>query len=204
MKTTTLFALCVVLAASSWAYANKDQKKDQDKHPVYSHEMKTLKGEKVDLSKYKGKVLLIVNTASECGYTKHYAPLQKLHEKYAKDGLAVVGFPCNQFGQQEPGSDEQIYEFCKENYGVEFDMFSKVDVNGKKAAPLFGYLTSKKTGLKDNGPVKWNFEKFLVARDGKVVARYRSKISPDDKLVIKAIEAELAGKKEKKKNKKRD
>jgi glutathione peroxidase len=148
----------------------------------------------VDLSQYKGKVLLVVNTASECGYTPQYAGLQALHDKYGKQGLAVLGFPCNQFGGQEPGTAAEIAKFCKANYGVTFGMFEKIDVNGKNQAPLYKYLTSQEASSKDPGPVKWNFEKFLIGRDGKVVARYRSKVEPDSGELTGAIQAELAKK----------
>ncbi|HLQ43837.1 MAG TPA: glutathione peroxidase [Planctomycetaceae bacterium] len=154
--------------------------------------MKSLTGKKVDLAKYNGKVLLIVNVASQCGYTKQYKPLEALHEKYNGKGLAVIGFPCNQFGDQEPGSDEDVAEFCQKNFGVKFDMFSKIDVNGVNAADLYKQLTSKETFAKDAGEVKWNFEKFLVSREGKVVARFRSDVEPNSDDVIKAIEKELA------------
>lgn len=162
-----------------------------DSHPVYGQTMMTLSGQPVDLSKYKGKVLLIVNTASECGATPQYEPLQELHEKYADDGLAVLGFPCNQFESQEPGTSDDIAQFCKANYGVSFDMFSKIDVNGSDAAPLYAFLTSDKTGLDDTGKVKWNFEKFLVSKDGKVIGRFRTGVEPDSLEVVQAIEAAL-------------
>lgn len=189
MKMTLAMAAGLVLAVGTLSYADKEKK---DAHPVFSQEMKSLKGKDVDLSKYKGKVLLIVNTASKCGATPQYAPLEELHEKYADKGLAVLGFPCNQFGKQEPGTSEDIIAFCEENYGVKFDMFAKIDVNGEEAAPLYKFLTSDKTGLKDTGAVKWNFEKFLIGRDGQVVARFRTGVEPDDPKVVKAIEAELA------------
>ncbi len=161
-------------------------------HPIYGQTMKSLAGTDVDLSKYEGKVLLIVNTASECGATDQYGPLQDLHAKYKDQGLAVVGFPCNQFGTQEPGTAAEISAFCTENYGVEFDMFSKIDVNGKKAADLYQFLTSDATGLADTGKIKWNFEKFLVSKDGQVLARYRTTISPDAPEVVQEIETALA------------
>ena len=169
---------------------------DKDKHPIYGQTMKSLTGKKVDLSKYKGKVLLIVNTASACGATPQYEPLQALHEKLADKGLVVAGFPCNQFGEQEPGSNDEIAGFCKKNYGVTFDMYSKIDVNGDDAAPLFKYLTSEKSGLKrkDVGRVGWNFEKFLIGRDGKVIARFRTGTEPDSSEVLGAIEKALAAK----------
>lgn len=190
MRMSSLYCLaCAVLFAGVIASA---EDKKGDVSPLLKHEMKSLTGKKVDLAKYKGKVLLVVNVASQCGATPQYKPLEALHEKYHEKGLAVLGFPCNQFGKQEPGSDEEVAEFCQKNYGVKFDMFSKVDVNGDQAADLFKQLTSKETFDKDAGPVKWNFEKFLISKEGKVVARFRTKIQPDSDEVVKAIEAELA------------
>jgi len=197
MKRSLIVATGLVMVLATLSFAEKNKDKDSDKkkeHPVFSQEMKSLTGKKVDLSKYKGKVLIVVNTASKCGATPQYEQLEELHEKYGEKGLAVLGFPCNQFGKQEPGTSEDIIEFCEENYGVKFDMFSKVDVNGEDAAPLYKFLTSQKTGLKDTGDVKWNFEKFLINRDGKVVARFRTPVKPDAPEVIKAVEAELAKK----------
>jgi glutathione peroxidase len=157
--------------------------------------MKTIQGKKVNLAdKYKGKVVMVVNVASKCGYTPQYEQLQALHEKYAKKGLAVVGVPCNQFGGQEPGAEKEIVEFCKSKFGVEFDMMAKVDVNGEKATPLYKYLTSKETAPKFAGPIKWNFEKFVFDREGNVVARFNSKAKPDSKEVVEVIETELAKK----------
>ncbi|MBA3315246.1 MAG: glutathione peroxidase [Planctomycetaceae bacterium] len=188
-----LGGMMVVTAAvlGSAAAADKGEKKES---PVLGQKMETLSGEKADLSKYEGKVLLIVNVASKCGATPQYEPLEGTYEKYKDDGLVVLGFPCNQFGSQEPGTSEEIAEFCKENYGVTFPMFSKIDVNGDKAAPLFKYLTSKEAVGEDAGPVKWNFEKFLIGRDGKVVERFRTPVRPDDPKVVAAIERELAKK----------
>jgi glutathione peroxidase len=160
-----------------------------------NEEMETLEGKKVNLAeKYKGKVVLLVNVASKCGYTKQYAPLEALHEKYADQGLAIVGVPCNQFGKQEPGSAKDIAEFCEKNYGVKFDMLSKVDVNGEDAAPLYKNLTSKESNPEFEGKIGWNFEKFLFNRDGQVVARYKSKVEPDSPELVAAIEKELAKK----------
>ena len=189
-----VLSLCVSsLTLLVGVFAMAEDKKPDEKTPsLLKHEMKSLTGKKVDLSKYNGKVLLITNVASACGATPQYKPLEALHEKYHEKGLAVLGFPCNQFGKQEPGSDEDVAEFCKKNYGVKFDMFSKIDVNGDKAADLFKQLTSKENFEKDAGPVKWNFEKFLVSKEGKVVARFRTGVQPDDAEVVKAIEAELA------------
>ena len=159
---------------------------------VYSLKLPSLDSQPADLSQYQGKVTLVVNVASQCGATPQYKPLEVLHEKYNEKGLAVLGFPCNQFGKQEPGNDEEVADFCQKNYGVKFDMFSKVDVNGEKAADLFKELTSKEAFAKDAGPVKWNFEKFLISKEGKIVGRFRTGVQPDSEEVVKAIEAELA------------
>lgn len=157
--------------------------------------VKSIDGKEIDLAKtYQGKVVLIVNVASQCGATPQYAPLQELYDVYKDEGLVVLGFPCNQFGQQEPGSAEEIKEFCTANYKVSFDMFAKIDVNGDKADPLFKYLTGAESNPQFAGKVMWNFEKFLIGRDGKVVARYKTGISPDAEEVISAIKNELAKK----------
>lgn len=185
-----LFVLsCCVLPLAISSMTNAADK--TDKHPIYGQTMTSLEGKAVDLAKYRGQVMLIVNTASECGATPQYDPLQGLHEKYAGKGLAVVGFPCNQFGAQEPGSSQDIAKFCQSNYGVSFDMFEKIDVNGKEAAPLYAYLTSDTNGLDDTGKVRWNFEKFLIGRDGRVLKRFRTGVQPDSPEVIAAIEAAL-------------
>jgi glutathione peroxidase len=180
--------LSVLTLAMTTMTAAADKSAD---HPIYDQTMTSLDGKPVELEKYRGKVLLIVNTASECGATPQYEPLQGLHEKYADKGLAVLGFPCNQFGTQEPGTSQEITQFCQENYGVKFDMFEKIDVNGKQAAPLYAYLTSEQTGLDDTGEVRWNFEKFLVDKDGRVIKRFRTRVEPDSPEVIAAIEAAL-------------
>lgn len=188
MRPIALITACLFLGLTTMSNAAD---KPAQKHPVYGKTMETLNGESVDLSKYKGKTLLIVNTASQCGATPQYASLQDLHEKYADQGLAVLGFPCNQFGSQEPGSAKEISQFCTANYGVTFDMFAKTDVNGKDAAPLFAYLTSEAAGLEDTGQVRWNFEKFLVSGDGQVLARFRTSVEPDSVAIVKAIEKAL-------------
>jgi glutathione peroxidase len=153
--------------------------------------MTSLAGQEVDLAQYQGKVLLIVNVASECGYTPQYKGLQVLYNKYGPSGLKVLGFPCNQFGRQEPGTSEQIAQFCQRNYGVTFDMFEKIDVNGKNQSDLYKYLTSPDTNPKTAGPIQWNFEKFLIARDGTVVARFGSSVAPESRSLVEAIEREL-------------
>ena len=138
----------------------------------------TLTGEEQQLSAYGGKVVLVVNTASECGFTPQYQGLQELHTRYAGDGFAVLGFPCNQFGGQEPGDAEEIGAFCEKNYGVTFPLFEKVDVNGDDAHPLFRWLREETTGLMGSA-IKWNFTKFLVGRDGTVLKRYGSTTAPE-------------------------
>jgi len=153
--------------------------------------MKSLAGQEVDLSQYQGRVVLIVNVASQCGYTPQYKGLQALYTKYGPSGLMVLGFPCNQFGRQEPGTSAQIAQFCQKNYGVTFDMFEKVDVNGKSQCELYKFLTSPDTDPKYAGPIQWNFEKFLIARDGTVMGRFSSSVGPESKTLVEAIEREL-------------
>lgn len=156
---------------------------------IYDFHAKTLYGKDLDLSTYKGNVLLIVNTASKCGFTPQYEGLQELHSKYGAKGLVVLGFPCNQFGSQEPGSESEIGSFCQKNYGVEFQMFEKIDVNGSDAHPVYKYLTSEAPGLAGTEAIKWNFTKFLVDRHGKVFKRYAPDVKPQD--ISKDIEAQL-------------
>ena len=153
---------------------------------IYDFKVKGLDGKQLDLAAYKGKKLLIVNTASECGYTPQYADLQALYEKY-KDKLVVIGFPANNFGKQEPGSNSDIQSFCKKNYGVTFPMAEKVSVKGDDIHPLFRYLTdeAEKMGVKD--PIKWNFTKFLVDEKGKLVAVYPSKVKPMSEEITKYL-----------------
>jgi glutathione peroxidase len=152
-------------------------------------EMKLLDGSACDLGQYKGKVVLIVNVASRCGYTGQYAGLQKLYEAHKDKGLVVLGFPANEFGAQEPGSDAEIAQFCSSKYGVSFPMFSKIVVKGTGIAPLYKTLTETANPA---GDVKWNFEKFLIGRDGTIKGRYKSGVGPDDAALKTAIEAELA------------
>lgn len=155
-------------------------------------EMETIDGDKVRLDQYHGDVVLMVNVASKCGLTKQYKELQKLHEDYADQGLSIIGFPANNFGKQEPGSDDEIATFCEKNYGVEFDLFSKISVAGDDQAPLYAFLTSKETNPKFAGKIGWNFEKFLVNREGQVIARFAPRTKPNAEEVIKAIKEALA------------
>ena len=154
---------------------------------IYDFTVKNNKGEDVSLSEYKGKVLLIVNVASKCGYTKQYSGLQVLYEKYKDQGLVVLGFPCNQFANQEPGTDAEILSFCQVNFGVTFPLFKKIKVNGKDADPLYVYLKEQAKGVLGNA-IKWNFTKFLIDRDGNVLDRYESKTTPEE---LDSIIAEL-------------
>lgn len=156
---------------------------------VHEFKMKSIDGKEVELSEYKGKVLLIVNVASQCGLTPQYEQLQALHEKYKDKGLVVIGVPCNQFGAQEPGTEAEIKEFCNAKYKVSFPMMSKVDVNGAKEDPLYKYL---KSNSENKDKISWNFEKFVVGKDGKVAARFAPRTKPDADEVITAIDAALS------------
>jgi glutathione peroxidase len=153
---------------------------------LYDIEVKTIDGRTKKMSDYAGKALLIVNVASKCGFTPQYAGLEKLYRKYADQGLAVLGFPCNQFGHQEPGAEAEIAKFCSLEYEVTFPMFAKVDVNGEETDPLFALLKEQAPGLLGTQAVKWNFTKFLVGRDGRVLKRFAPSDTPD------SIEAEVA------------
>jgi glutathione peroxidase len=149
----------------------------------------TIDGKDQDLGSYVGDVVLIVNTASKCGFTPQYEGLQKLHNRYAGQGFTVLGFPCDQFGHQEPGAEDEIAAFCERNYGVSFPMFAKVDVNGKNAHPLYRWLKDEQSGLL-GGRIKWNFTKFLIGRDGRVLDRYAPQTEPSE--LIDDIEEALA------------
>jgi glutathione peroxidase len=146
---------------------------------IYDFSVEDITGKEVTLDKYRGKAMLIVNTASKCGFTPQYKGLEELYEKLHGKGLEILGFPCNQFGGQEPGTDTEIAQFCELNYGVSFPMFAKVDVNGADASPLFKYLKAEAPGMLGSEMVKWNFTKFLVDREGKVVARFAPKDTPE-------------------------
>ena len=201
MKTTAFTFFLAMAAWSSTMAADGVTTRPTDTRPdehastapdlpvVLSFTMKSLAGKDVSLAGYKGKVLLIVNVASRCGATPQYKGLEELHEKYGEKGLAVLGMPCNQFGGQEPGTAEQIQQFCQSKYAVKFDLFEKIHVNGEKAAALYRYLTGPEVPIADKGPVKWNFEKFLISRDGRVLARYRTSVTPEK--IVADIEAAL-------------
>jgi|SRR5580704_10972242 glutathione peroxidase len=159
---------------------------------IYEFSIKTIDGKPTTLADYEGKVLLIVNVASKCGFTRQYEGLEKLHEKYGPKGLAVLGFPANEFGSQEPGSDEEIQTFCTTQYGVKFDMLSKVKVKGPGIDPLFAYLTNLETNPKFGGDIKWNFTKFAVGRTGEIIGRFEPKVEPTSAELENAIQTALA------------
>jgi glutathione peroxidase len=162
---------------------------------IYDAEVTTLTGEQKDLSEYRGKVLLVVNTASKCGFTPQYTGLEKLYEDFREQGLEVLGFPCNQFGKQEPGDEAEIGEFCETRFGVQFPMHAKVDVNGSDTHPLYAQLKHEAPGLLGSEAVKWNFTKFLVDRSGNVVSRFAPKDKPE-KLrgsIEKLLEKDASG-----------
>ena len=158
---------------------------------LHDFSARTIAGQDASLRDYAGKVALVVNVASKCGLTPQYAGLEKLYETYQARGLEVLGFPCNQFAGQEPGSDAEVQEFCTLNYGVKFPLFSKIDVNGAKRHPLYAWLTSAEVGPDAAGDIKWNFGKFVVGRDGQVVARFAPPTAPDDPALVAAIEKAL-------------
>ncbi len=145
---------------------------------IYDFEVETISGKKIILNEYKEKVLLVVNTASKCGLTPQYKELQELYDKYMDKGLEILGFPCNQFNKQEQGSNDEIKEFCKLNYGITFPMFAKIEVNGESAHPLFEYLKEKAPGVLGTKNVKWNFTKFLIDRKGNVIKRFAPTVTP--------------------------
>lgn len=177
-KLCLLFACAVVILGTARTHAAS---------PL-AGEVKRIDGSKVDLADYGGKVVLVVNVASQCGYTGQYAGLQSLYEKYKDKGFVILGFPANDFGAQEPGSDTDIREFCSTKYGVTFPMFSKITVKGSGKAPLYAALTE----LADpKGEVSWNFEKFLIGKDGAIVGRFKSGVAPDDAKLVQAVEAAL-------------
>ena len=189
MRRSTLLLAGAIAAVTSFAVSPASA---EDKPPAaLNFTMKSITGKEVKLADYQGKVLLVVNVASKCGLTPQYEQLEAMNEKYADKGLVVLGFPCNQFLQQEPGTDAEIAEFCAATYKVKFPLFSKIDVNGKDAAPLYKHLTSLDTQPKGKGDISWNFEKFVIGKNGQVVARFAPRTAPDAKEVLDVVEAEL-------------
>lgn len=154
--------------------------KDTQMTNIYDFKVQTIEGKETTLEPYKGKVILIVNVASKCGFTRQYDGLESLYRKYKEEGLVILGFPCNQFGSQEPGTEKEIQNFCRVNFGVTFPMFSKIDVNGAGTHPLYQYLKSEQPGVLSTEVIKWNFTKFLVDRKGNVVKRFGSSTTPKE------------------------
>jgi glutathione peroxidase len=194
-KYITLSALAVLIIAAAavaltWDGSAATDEKMTEKS-VLDFTMKNIDGEDVKLSAYGGKVLLLVNVASKCGYTPQYKGLESIYEKYKEQGLVVMGFPANNFFWQEPGTDEEIKTFCSTKYNVTFPMFAKISVKGGKIHPLYRFLTSKETNPEFSGSISWNFNKFLVDRSGKIVARFGSKDEPESPKVVEAIEQAL-------------
>src|SRR5665213_2540669 len=183
---TLLVELCVALCVTAGIALGASS--------VHEFTMKSLDGKQVPLASFQGKVMLVVNVASQCGYTYQYEGLQALYAKYKDRGLVLTGFPANNFGEQEPGSDAEIGAFCKSKFGVTFPMFSKISVKGSDKAPLYQFLTDPKTNPKTGGEIPWNFTKYLVDRDGKVLARFDAPVEPESPELTSAIEAALKNK----------
>ncbi len=181
---------CLIIVFVSFPSFGSEHNEDREIENIYGFEVKNINGKEVKLDKFKEKVLLIVNTASKCGYTPQYKPLQEIYSKFKESGLVVIGFPANNFGQQEPGTNEEIKNFCSTEYNVKFPMMSKVSVKGDDKAPLFKYLTKAKNP-DFTGDIKWNFEKFLINREGKLIRRFRSKVKPASKEMVNAIKEAL-------------
>jgi glutathione peroxidase len=176
---TLFFGALLIMASSLFAATG-----------IYTFTPNSIEGKPAPLAEYKGKVVLVVNVASQCGYTPQYSALEAVYEKYKDQGLVILGFPANNFGAQEPGTNEEIKTFCTRKYSVTFPMYAKISVKGADQAPLYSYLT-KETGPGVSGNIKWNFTKFLVDRNGKVVQRFEPEITPDSKEVVTAIEKQL-------------
>lgn len=179
MKIVTLTIISVAVFFAAYFLLKSGNGETMSTKSIYEFSAKSIDGKDVKFCDYKGKVLLIVNVASKCGFTPQYEGLEKLYKSYKDKGLVILGFPCNQFGKQEPGTEEEIAQFCQMNYGVTFPMFAKIDVNGENTHPLYVYLKEKAPGILSTQDIKWNFTKFLVDREGNVVARYAPATTPD-------------------------
>lgn len=201
-KLTIGAAVCVAVIGAALLFVKaKDTNGSANSNPtgggketaksVYDFTLKDAKGRDVKLAEFRGRVVLLVNVASKCGYTPQYEGLQKIYERYKDRGFTILGFPANNFGAQEPGTNEEIQEFCRINYGVTFPVFAKISVKGEDKHPLYKYLTARETNPEFAGEIKWNFNKFLVGRDGRVLARFDSGDEPEDAKVTQAIEAAL-------------
>ena len=189
---TVIFGLVFFISISANALQSNDNQKGANMKSIYDFTMKDIDGKDVKLEQLKGKAMLIVNVASKCGFTPQYEGLEKIYSQYKDKGFVILGFPANNFMGQEPGTNEEIKQFCSLNYNVTFPMFSKISVKGKDIAPLYKYLTEKETNPEFSGKISWNFNKFLVDRDGKIVARFGSRAKPESEEVVAAIEKSLA------------
>jgi len=198
-KLSILFAALFIgglVSAFTFGFINDSPSPEMPKvKSVYDFTMKDIDGKEVKLKKYKGNVALIVNVASKCGYTPQYEGLQRIYDQYKAQGFYVLGFPANNFGNQESGKESEIKEFCESKYKVKFPLFAKISVKGEDQHPLYNFLTSKETDPKFAGDITWNFNKFLVDRKGNIVARFSSKDTPESEVVKQAIEKELKSKK---------
>jgi glutathione peroxidase len=192
MKKIAAFVALMLICASvsSWIQAG-DSSKGGNTPLIYDFVLKSIDGKEVKLDLYRGKALLLVNVASQCGYTPQYEGLQKIYLKYKDQGFMILGFPANNFGAQEPGTDQEIKAFCSTRYHVTFPMFSKISVKGPDKNPLYQFLTEEKTDPKFAGEIKWNFSKFLIDKNGNIVARFDSKDTPESEKVVEAIELAL-------------
>ncbi len=189
--------LCVCVLSTSFVFMlgllmPTNSRAEEEHECALNFKAETIDGETVDLEDYEGKVVLVVNVASECGLTPQYKGLQAMYDQYKDKGFVILAFPCNQFGSQEPGSEADIKQFCSTKYNVSFPLFSKIEVNGENAAPIYKYLTSKDVTPAGTGKISWNFEKFLIDREGQLIHRFSPRTTPNDPELVKAVEAELA------------
>ena len=191
MLNKIIFTILLITSLQLFAQDNstKNIKGESSMDNINDITVLDMNNKEVNLSEYNGKVLMIVNVASECGYTKQYAGLQEIYEKYNPEGFEILAFPCNDFGGQEPGTNEQIQNFCSSKFGVTFKLFDKIKVLGEDKSPLYERLINN--SFTEKGDIKWNFEKFVISKDGKIVGRYRSKVEPNSEELISAIEKEL-------------
>jgi len=188
---SALYLLCLLMGPNAAGEIVEGDKSYPEVTSPLDFRMTSIEGEEMDLSRFKGKVLLLVNVASQCGLTPQYQGLQEIYEKYKEQGFVVLGFPANNFRGQEPGSDAEIKQFCTTNYGVTFPMFSKISVKGENQHPLYAFLTGADSNPSFSGEIRWNFTKFLVDRKGEVVARFEPRVTPNSAQVISAVEKEL-------------
>ena len=193
-KRTALVLALVALALACSASSSAPRTKENAVASLYDFTVKNIDGQDVKLDAYRGKVLLLVNVASQCGYTPQYEGLQKTYTKYQAQGFEILGFPANNVGAQEPGTNAEIKDFCTLKYHTTFPMFAKISVKGDDQHPLYAFLTAKETDPQFAGPITWNFNKFLIGRDGKIIARFESKDEPDGAKLTGAVEAALAKK----------